>query len=431
MFTPNRETAKPQVPPARYVVFRNLTFVLLWLALAQSALGDQVYRVSLSWYTTSVFHSVLDTTLIGAALAAPMAVIGLLGGVLVDRLDRFKLLVSADVIRMIITATLAGLVATRVAGITGLVIGSALLAVPSVVYMPAIQTVLPDVSRGDYDSLIVMDALIIGAFNVVTVVGGAVTGALLAVANVGWLLGFDALTFGVSALVMLLIAHRIREQKRTAKEIPPDQPARKNRTVSGMFGNAREGISFIWRSSVLRPQFLVYPVLDGAQYAIAFLLPALLRSRGSDVALVFGLSVGAMGLGRVSGLTIIAHTPLKGRRGVIIAGNFLAEGVGVLFMLLVHAMWIAPLAMFLIGLPAGATTVAVSTYVQSAVPDEIRGRVFAGLMALSSSCMPVAPAVLGAIAAVSSPSTAMVVIAGLFIVGGGFVALHPEVRQVR
>jgi hypothetical protein len=133
----------------------------------------------------------------------------------------------------------------------------------------------------------------------------------------------------------------------------------------------------------------------------------------------------------VAGLTLVSHTALKHRRGVVLSANFLIQAAGILLMLAVPAIWIAPLALLLVGIPAGATGVAVSSYVQSTVPDEVRGRVFAGVMALSSSLTPVAPALLGALAAATSPRMGFIAIGALFFLGGTYIAAHRGVWQVK
>ncbi|MEU7858699.1 MFS transporter [Nonomuraea sp. NPDC049141] len=420
--------AEPPRPPSGMALLRHVSFLLLWLALVQSALGDQLYRVGLSWYSTNVLGGVMDTALIGVALAVPMAVLGLAGGVIVDRVDRFRLLVSADLVRLVVTTLLAVALAAQTVGITGLVVGTIVLSIPAVVFMPAVQTVLPELAGGDFKRLVRMDSLIIGSFNVVTVVGATLSGALLAVVPVGWLLGADAVTFAVSAVLILLVARTVRT---TVGPRTQAGPAKKARSLSGAFSDAVEGLRYIWRDKVLRPQFLVYPVLDGAQYSIIFLLPAFLAERGDPSTLLYGVAVAAMGAGRVIGLLLISHTFLMERRGIVLAANFIVQGLAVLMIVAVPAPWIAPLAMALVGIPAGAATIGVASFVQTTVPKEVRGRVMAGVMSLSSSLTPVGVIVLGALAGATSSAAALGAVAAVFVVGGAYIAAQKAIRALR
>jgi predicted MFS family arabinose efflux permease len=357
-------------------------------------------------------------------MAAPTAAVGLLGGAIVDRFDRFRLMIVADICRMVVVAALAAAVLTGAGSTVVLLIGTMLLAVPSALFVPAMQAVLPDLAGGDLPRLVRMDALIVGSFNTVTVLGASLSGILLSVVSIAWLLLIDAATFGISAVLILFAARRAPASREATT---PPEP----RSARSLLAGAGAGIAFVVRDRVLRPQFVAYPILDAAQFSLVFVLPALLQERGHGGAALFGLAVAGLGVGRVIGLLLMTHTPLMRRRGMVMSGNYLLQGLAVLLLLVTESTTMSMLATVLVGLPAGAATLAVTSFLQTNVPRQLRGRAIAGVMTLSSALLPLGPLALGFVAVITSQSVAVLCIAGLFLCGGLFIAAHRDVRRVR
>lgn len=415
------DSATAPEPAVAANVLRNTPFLLLLVALVQSAFGDQLFKVGVPWYATQR-GEFFDGALIGIVMAIPIACFGLVAGVLVDRYSRFWLLVGADFVRMVVVAAMAVLVATQLAPLSVLLVGTLLLAAPGTVFMPAVQTLIPVIAGGKLERIARMDALLIGGATTMAILGPSLTGLLLNVVEIEVLLALDAVTFGVSMVLILLV-------RRSLPTVPPRAAAdRPKRSVSGVLANAKAGLRFILADKVLRPQFLVYPVLDGAQYSIVFLLPGYLLTLEESGATYFGLAVAAIGVGRVIGLFTVAHTSLLRRRGIVFVGNWIVQGAALLVMTAFDSGWVVPLALLFVGLPAGMATVAVTSFVQSVVPDELRGRVFAAVMSLSGAAMPLAPLVLGLVATAWSPAGAMVCTGALFVLGGVFLATRSAVR---
>ncbi|MBF8184776.1 MFS transporter [Nonomuraea sp. K274] len=406
-------------------VLRHVPFLLLWAAMAQSALGDQFFKVGVPWHITAGYGGLFSSALVGIATALPLAILGLLGGVMVDRSNRFTLLVAADLLRAVLVGGLAAVISSQT-GLPAVLTGVLLLAVPGVVFMPALQTVLPLIAGGDVKRVARMDAIIIGSTNTMAVLGPSLTGLALSVVSIGWLLTADAVSFAVSALLLIAVKRSLPTQP--ASLMPP---SKEPRSMHGVYNDVRAGLRFLSSNPVLRPQFLAYPVLDAAQYSIAFLLPGYLVTRSAGSSELFGIAIAAIGVGRIAGLFLVSHTPLLRHRGIVFVGNYAVQGCAVLLMCATNSAWIPPLAMFFVGLPAGMATVAVTSYLQSAVPGELRGRVFAAVMSVTTAAMPIGLLLLGWIAASATATVAMVCIGVVFVAGGAFLATRSTVREAK
>lgn len=406
----------------RPAVLTSRPFLLIWLGLSVSLLGDHFYRVGLTW-TTTALGGLGDAVVLGAIMALPSALFGLVGGAIVDRSNHVGVLIGSDVVRAVIMGVVTGVVVSPLPHVPLLLGGAFLLSSASVMFMPAFQTLLPVIAGGDRERIIAMDAWVIGTVNVMNIAGPALAGVLLATIDTSWLFGFDAASFLFSALMLALMGRVL-----PPLELPADRP---KRTPGGVLRGARQGLVFLRRHDVLRPQFSTFPFMEGSVYALVFVLPAFVDAHLGGGSAAYGAVIAANAVGRVAGLTLITRTPLKRRRGVIFAGNFVVQGTAVLLLAFSGRLWLAALASVVMGLPAGAAQVAMSSYIQMELPPELRGRVFGALSSVIMWLIPIAPVVFGSIALQWSSATAVTAIGATLVAGGLFIASHRAVRSVR
>ncbi|MFI6172496.1 MFS transporter [Nocardia sp. NPDC051052] len=386
----------------------NRAFALIWLGLAVSVIGDAFYRVAL---TLTVAHAGPSGLIgLGVALALPTAVIGLFAGVLIDRSDRVRLLIGTDLIRCAIVAVLAILLFGGSTSLAGTLPLATLLAFVSVVFTPALQTLLPELARNNRDRIISMDAWILGALSIIGVVGPALAGFLLQYVDSAVLMFIDAATFAFSAVMIF------------SARIPAPIPSSASGTgsTSGRLQAIGEGVRFLLKHRVLGPCFQTFPFMDFAFNSIPFVLPLLL---GTDGSARYGAQLAALAVGRVVGMAVLNKTPLKRHRGAVLRVNFLAQGTGILLFAGCATSWIGLIPLVLTGIPAGAAQVAMSSYIQLEVAPEMRGRVFTALISMVTWLAPFGPIVFVSLAGVSSPTLSFAAIAVVLLVGGSRLLL--------
>jgi MFS family permease len=398
----------------------STAFVLLFTALAVSLLGDHLHRVALTWTLANDLGGVAAGVALGIAMSLPVALFGVFSGVLVDRSDKTTLLLGMDLVRVAIVAliTMAFLGATP--SVPLVLTLALLLATAGVPFTPTVQSLLPEVAAGDGDRLVNLDAWVLGAMSVLSVAGPAIAGVLLTQVKVAWLFAFDGLSFAVSAVLIGLLRRTLRQAS------GPPGPRQRRRLLT----EARDGLAYLYRHPVLRPQYAAFPFMDSALYAIPFILPAFINARLHGGAASYGLLLAAVAVGRVLGMALVARTGLKRRRGLVFQANFLLQGAALLLVVLASTTWVAMGGFLLMGLPNGAAQVSMSSYIQMEVPRELRGRVFAALTSLVTWLYPVGPIVFGTLAAWQDARFALTAIAFTFFLGGAYIAGHPSVRMV-
>ncbi|MCI4325160.1 MAG: MFS transporter [Thermoplasmata archaeon] len=191
--------AAPNPSPTGAVGFR----ALLGSSLS-SAVGGAVSSVAVNWLVYHYTGSTLDVAYVGLTGIVPGIVLGLFAGVLADRYDRRRIMITSDVVRMTVMAVLA--IALALTGFSLLLILAAMTLVFSfsAVFTPASQAILPRIvpveglekANGILSALTQTGYTVgAGAGGVVIVFFGAVDG-----------LAVNAATFALSAVFLFQIA---------------------------------------------------------------------------------------------------------------------------------------------------------------------------------------------------------------------------------
>lgn len=189
-------------------VLRHQDFTYLFLGQAASAIGDQVVIVALALFITRQTGSATDLGVVLAAQALPMVVLMLFGGVWADRVARHRIMIVCDAIRALLHGLLAVLIFAGATRVWELVVIEALFGAARAFFQPAYTGLIPQTVP---ESLIQdAQALTESMANVAIMVGPALSTALVLGFGAGEAFLLDALTFVVSAALLLRVRPRAR-----------------------------------------------------------------------------------------------------------------------------------------------------------------------------------------------------------------------------
>jgi len=328
----------------------------LWLARTASQVGDVAQFTTLALLLIGLTGSGLGVS--GAVLAeiAPVLLLAPLAGSLVDRLPRVQVMVTADLARVLLAGALAvwhdsAPVAYAVA--FGLSCGQ-------VFFSPAAQSLLPSVVEDD--ELVAANSGIWTAAVTAQILVAPVA-ALLAV-HVGFGLAFavNAVSFALSAAVL----RGLREPERT-------RPVQ----VTSPFAHAREGLAALAALPLLKAlaagQFLA-ALSAGATSALLVVLAQDRLGGGSS----FGVLVAAIGAGAALGPLLLLRHVTDPRRPLFVFGPYAVRGIVDLVLAVATSVPLAACALVFYGLSTSSGNVTFSSLIQSRVPEDLRGRTFAG-----------------------------------------------------
>ena len=177
-------------------VLRNRQFRALWLAQLVSNFGDWLALLALFSFIAFRLHgtaSQVGWMLISFTL--PVAVLGPIAGVFVDRWNLKRTMIASDVIRAVLAALLA--VSTELYQIYFLAFA---LSCVSCFFLPAQTVAIPLLVRKE--ELLVANSINAQTVQLIRVISPAVAGALVAWAGHKVCFYIDSLSFFISALLL-------------------------------------------------------------------------------------------------------------------------------------------------------------------------------------------------------------------------------------
>jgi len=350
-------------------------FRALWAAGLISDIGDWLLLIALPIVVYQLTGSALGTSLAFAAELGPGIVLAPLGGRLADGIDRRALLIALSALQ-----ALALLPLLLVQGRDGLVIVYTVIVVQAslaALFDPAKNALLP--TLGKPAQLVSANSMVGLGSAVGRLVGGPLGGLLLAAGSLKAIVIADAVTFAAAALLIARVpATRAPEGGSAGRaDISAGRDDRPARPLSP------GGLRGVLRHRTVAAALLVALVADAAQgiFVVLFIVFVARRLHGGSAEI--GLLRGVQAIGAIGGGVLLA---VRGHRWRPV---FLVAVAATAFGLLDLTIWNAPgvtrsvavyAALFAF---AGAPGVILETggisFLQAAVSDRERGRVFAAV----------------------------------------------------
>jgi MFS family permease len=377
-------------------------FRLLFLASAGSAFGTYLAAVAL---TLHVFGLTGSGTWVAALLVAdflPIVVIGLVLGPLIDRFQRRRLMIAADLTRAVVFCVLP-FVSTP-AAIVGL---AAVAGIATGFFRPAVYAGVPNLVAGDED-LIEANSLLTGVENLAWVVGPVVAGALVASFGSDPAYWINAATFAFSALLVVRIpARRLQSEESLSR---------------GHWRDVRDGISLVLQAPQLRTVLLVWNVVIVGNAAVNVAEVVFAQESLGAGSTGFGVLVASSGVGLTLGS--FATPVFMGSLGLhrLYVLSVLLMGVGWGAAAMAPSLLVAVPLVVVATVGNGMAIVCNQVLIQRGAPDRLRGRAIAVLMSSTYATMAVAMGVAGVLVNALG-GRAVWALAGVVYLVGALVAL--------
>ncbi len=271
-------------------VLRNPDFRYLFLGQAASMIGDYAVVVALGLFVTQLTGSPTDLGLVLGARAVPLVALLLFGGVWADRLPRQKIMITADVIRAALHATLAALILAGAVRIWQLIAIEAAFGAAQAFFQPAYTGLVPQTVPEE----LIQDANALTASidNLAFLLGPTLATVLVLGVGAGEAFALDAVTFVLSAILLARVHPRARGES--------TQPA-------PVLAELHAG----WREVRSRPWvWVTIAAFAGAVLCVYsqwyVLAPEIARHLYGSVG-VFGLLEAIAGVGALAGSAVALH----------------------------------------------------------------------------------------------------------------------------
>jgi predicted MFS family arabinose efflux permease len=381
---------------------RSRDYRALIAGLGISVLGNQLTTVAVPFQVYAVTRSSLVVGLVSLAQLFPLIFGSLLGGSLVDAMDRRKILIVVEAIGALCSAALA-LNADFGPKLWPLFLFPAVTAALSGIDSSARNAMLPGLVG--MELLPASNAIFQSLFQTGAIVGPAVAGLLLAGAGVHLIYWIDAVTYLAAMSAVLTISP---QPVRTAAE--GTAPARPG------WRSTLEGLRFVRRSQPVQGAYLIdiNAMVFGMPRA---LFPALAATVFGGGATTVGLLYAAPGAGALIGALTSGWVGHVRRQGLAVVVAVLIWGLSIAGFGVAHLL---PLALLLLAVAGWADVVSAvfrNTIIQFAGPDGMRGRLMGGQMAVVAGGPRLGDLEAGAVATAFG-DTVSVVSGGLACVAG-------------
>jgi MFS family permease len=392
-------------------LFRNRDYRLLFAGLFISMSGSWAYNVALVVFVFDATHSpawvaaASMTRFLCALVTSPF------GGLIADRTERVRLMVTLDAVALVLQVALAVLAAVHGAVVVAIVL-SALTSVAGSAYDPAARATTPSVVGEEY--LAAANSAQSAAENLSAIVGPALAGLLLVFTPPAAVFGVNAATFGASALLVSRMHARSR---------PTDI------TEGGTVGPLKQ-MTNGFAAFVESPTVMLlagFSILASFVYGTdTVLFVVISRDQLGTGSTGYGYLLAGLGSGGIL-ITVLMNRIAAARRlGAIIVAGMAVYCLPTALLTIVHAPWIA----FLVEVVRGAGTIVVDvlaiTALQRMVKPDVVARVFGVFFALVLAAVSlgalVMPILLGTVGL-----TATLLIMG-FVIPALSVAAYPWLR---
>jgi len=395
-------------------------FRLLWTGMTVSLVGDGVFLVAMAWQVYELSNAPTALSVVGVAVSLPHVTLLVLGGVVSDRVDRRRVMVSADAVRGLAVGAMGVLAVTGAIHLWHLIALAALYGGATAFFGPAFDAIVPDlVPPGQLAEANSLDQFVRPA--AFRLAGPAVAGLVIAVGGTGTAFLFDAATFLVSGLCIVSMH---------ARAIPASAGSGEAGGDSGL-DRAREGFRFVrtrvWLWGTFAAAALAYLLFMGpTEVLIPYVVKHQLGGGPETLGLVFAMG----GLGAILGAVVMGQRGVPRRHITFMYVVWTMATLAVAGYGLARASWQAMTAGFVFNCFETVGTIVWATTKHRLVPGALLGRVSSFDWMISIGLVPISFAITGPVAAVFGARTTLVgagVLGAAVTLGGLFL---PGMRDI-
>lgn len=349
--------------------------MIFWLSQSVSQLGSAMTGFSLALWAYTVNHSALTVSLMTFCNYVPYIMVSLFAGTFVDRHSKRKIMLIADSVAALGTASIlvlvvSGSLQTWHIYLVNILIGS----------MNAFQSPASSVAVGKMvpkEKLANVSGMNSFSNNLITVLAPALAAGVYSLAGLDAVLFIDISSFAFAFCVLLFVI-RISE----------DEPQKQK--YQSIFKGCREGFAFLRENSLLMRIVLTMALLNFfSRLTYENILSPMLLARSNDDSMILGIVNAVIGIGGILGgiIVSIGKEPKDNIKRI-----YFSAAISFLLGDLLMGIGRSPLLWCIAGaaasLPIPFINAGQNVIMYHSVPEQMQGRIFAVRNALQYSTIP-------------------------------------------
>ncbi len=358
---------------SRFPAFASRDFSIFWVGQFLSLIGTWMQNTTLPYLAYRLTGRPLDLGLIGFSSTLPTLLLALPGGVLVEHMDKRRIVIVMQTIEMLQAFALSFLTLTGVIQIWHIIFLSFVLGAASAIEITARQAMLIElVGKAALPNAIALQTTI---FNAARVLGPSLTAVVLVLIKnqgEGWAFFINAVSFLFVIIGLFFV--------RTPYKVNAAAQANRKRSMVAEFS---EGQRYILGNSTVALVILMAAVVGFFGFPFGQQIPAVARDvlkqigdtetiiKARTSALYIAQGVGAL----VSAIFISTFSDIK-RKGFLLAIGQFIFAIALIGIALTRSSTLAMGLIVLLGWAIVTQLAMMNILIQIAVPDALRGRVF-------------------------------------------------------
>lgn len=336
---------------------KNRNYRYYFVGQLISLVGTWLQIIAQGWLVLELTHSAFLIGLVAALSNLPTLLFSLVGGVIVDRFSKKKIVILTQTASMVLAFILGILTVLHVVTVPEIAIIAFLLGLVTAVDMPARQAyAIEIVGRKELASAIALNA---GVFNGARVIGPSIAGILIAVVGTGGAFMLNGASY-IAAIIALFYMN--------TKSVVHGTHPRPLRAIE-------EGISYAWNHSVIRNLLFFTGVVAIFGWSHATILPLIAKNIFHVGADGLGYLYAAEGSGALLATLLVSGFSKKIPPALFILGGCGTFGISIFAFAFVTNIYIAFFFLFFAGIGLLMQYSTMLTVIQHSVADEFRGRV--------------------------------------------------------
>ena len=361
--------------------FKSRNYSLYFAGQSVSLIGTWMQKTAVSWVIYSLTHS---TFMLGVTLFAslfPSFLFSLIGGVVSDRYNRYRVLLTTQVASLIQALLLAVLILIKHYQVWEIISLSVVLGVINAFDVPARQSLVYEMvdDKSDLPNALALNSSMV---NLSRIIGPAIAGIVLETLGDGPCFLLNALSFVAvitSLLFMKLPAYVKKEHKKN------------------VLGELKEGMSYIKRTPSIAFVLVMLALVSLLVLPFSTLIPYYAKDVFKGTASTFGVLDSFIGLGAFTGAIFLASQKTGANLKKILFINTLVFGAGLILFSHEHYYPLALAFLTLAGFGMMSQITVSNTLIQTMVAPNMRGRVISFYAMAFFGMQPLGGLVVGAL----------------------------------
>jgi MFS family permease len=370
--------------------FQSRNYRLYFAGQSISLIGTWMQRTAVYWVIFSQTHSTFMLGLTAFATQFPSFALSLWGGVVSDRYNRYKVLLTTQIASLIQAVLLTVLIIVDPSTVWLILVISVVLGIINAFDVPARQSLVYEMieRKQDLPNALALNSSMV---NLARLLGPAVAGIVLEKFGESFCFGINAFSF-VAVIVSLLMM-------RLPAYVPKEHTKKISRDLN-------EGFKYLKQTPSIAIVILMLAFMSLLVLPFTTLLPVYAKVIFAGSASTFGFLNSFIGLGAISGAIYLASQKSGNDLKKILIVNTVIFGAGLILFSHMTNLPMALLFAAITGFGMMSQTTISNTLIQTRVAPEMRGRVLSYFVMAFFGMQPLGALIVGSVSQyIGTPNT--------------------------